>query len=424
MRQAPGPAVALLPWADRFEDFYDKVGVSLEQFLREQTGGWLFNYVEALATQGVPTTIFFASARIRAPVRLRHGPTGARVCVLPSPRPHQKLRGARERFFADSTWSRSAESYLATPPRALSREIRRHGSTVLLCQEYEYPRFDVSVLIGRALRLPVFATFQGADRAASPLERPGRRLAIRSCAGLVVGARAERARLMTEYGLRSERIAAIPNPIDVRRWQPSDRAAARAVLGIPAGARVVVWHGRVQVHRKGLDVLLDAWQAVHAARPDTLLLMVGSGTDAEDLHRRLAALPDSGVRWVAEYLQDRDALWRHLAAADVSTLPSRHEGFPVAVIEAMAAGLPVVASDVPGVADILGGGADGGGLLMPVEDPRALAAAIGQLLDDEPRRRRLGALARRRVEQEFSLEVVGARLRRFLFDRQHAVAGR
>ena len=79
------PRVALLPAGDRFEDFFDKVGVTLETFRQEQTGGWLFNYVEALDRADCDTVVVYMSARISSTLRFVHEPTGCGVSVLPSP---------------------------------------------------------------------------------------------------------------------------------------------------------------------------------------------------------------------------------------------------------------------------------------------------------------------------------------------------
>jgi len=81
----------------------------------------------------------------------------------------------------------------------------------------------------------------------------------------------------------------------------------------------------------------------------------------------------------------------------------------------MACGLPVVASDVPGVADVLARGEEDGGIIVPCEDAPALADALMRLLEAPELGRQLGQIARRRMEEEFSLEVIGAKLRRFLF---------
>jgi starch synthase len=123
------------------------------------------------------------------------------------------------------------------------------------------------------------------------------------------------------------------------------------------------------------------------------------------------------VLWVDRFVRDQSAVRRYLSSADVYAFPSRHEGFPVAPIEAMACGLPVVAADAPGVADILEGGEDAGGLVVPRGDAAAFALALGRVLDDMAWRHELGRRGRRRVEMYFSLDAVGAQLRAFLLGR-------
>jgi glycosyltransferase involved in cell wall biosynthesis len=308
-------------------------------------------------------------------------------------------------------------SHVATPWRALAREFRRDGCEAILCQEYECPRFDQAVVLGRVLNIPVFATYQGGSTPDSALERPFRRATICRAAGLIIGARREIQRVRAAYGVPAERIAIVPNALDVTKWRPGDRHAARTALGIADDVRVVAWHGRVEIDCKGLDVLLDAWEQLCVARPHArlLLLLVGSGRDCEALRRRVASLPLGAVRWEDFWVRDRELIWQYLSAADISVLSSRREGFPVAVVEAMACGLPVVATNVSGVADALGD--DLAGIVVPREDAAALAKALGRLLDDEPLRRDLGERARRRAEREFSLQTVGCRLRAFMEQR-------
>jgi glycosyltransferase involved in cell wall biosynthesis len=408
--------VAILPWGDRFEDFHDRIGVSFEDFRDELTGGWLFNYVEALQRVGLRPFLYYASVRVDEPLRFRHGPTGVEVRVLPSPRLHCKVRTAQERYRPGSPVLGSLASYLATPLRPLARELRADGCGIILCHEYEYPRFDVMVGLGRWLGLPVFASFQGGDPPHSRIQRPLRWLAVRNAAGLIIASEREARRVRDRYRLPAGMVAAIPNPMDVTRWRPLPKHAARSELGIPADRHVVVWQGRVEVDKKGLDVLLDAWTRVceaHAAQPP-LLLLVGTGRDEDALRQLIEAAPPATVRWVDHYVTDRELLWRYLSAADVATLPSRREGFAVAVVEAMACGLPVVAADAPGVVDALGEGEQAAGLIVPREDAGALAAALLRLLADAALATELGRRGRRRAEGTFSLEVVGDQLWAFL----------
>lgn len=419
--------LALVDWSHLLEDFLDNIGVTFEAFRGEMTGGWMFGYIEALRSAGCRTVLFCVSARVDRVTRYEHQPTGATICVLPAPVSYCRARRRVPNPYAASLAEAAGElrgpgrfraallkelsPYLATPLRTLARELRREGCGVVLCQDYEHARFDACVLLGRLSGLRVYGAFQGGNWQLSRFERPLRPLTLRACSGLIVGSSVEADRLRRRYGVPARKIARIFNPIDLRTWPPADRDEARSALGIPREARVVAWHGRVDLHRKGLDVLVAAWKAIRQARPgrDLRLLLLGTGRDAVALRALLGGAP--GVHWIDEYVNDREMIRRHLAAADVYAFPSRNEGFPVAPVEAMACGLPVVAADAPGVADILG---DRAGAVVPIGDAEAFARALGSLLDDESLRIDLGTRARRRIEERFSHESVGRELRDFL----------
>jgi glycosyltransferase involved in cell wall biosynthesis len=416
--------VALLPWGDVFHDFLDRLGISLEQFRDEFTGSWMFGYASALRTAGIDTLIVCPTTKLRAPLRAVHAPTGAELLLLPAARVFgllrrhalpDRLRSRRDPISVGRAIAAHVGPYLGTPPFALARALRRESCSAVLCQEYETPRFDVAVAVGRTLGVPTFATFQGGDYQMSRIERLLRPLSLRACAGLIVGPEDEAERLRRRYDVSGARIARIFNPIDVSLWRPDDRGEARAALGIPRAASVVAWHGQVQIWRKGLDVLLRAWAEVTAERRgrDLRLLLVGSGEDAGRVRGLVHTQRLDGVTFLDRWVQDRARIREVLSAADVYAFPSRHEGFPVAPIEAMACALPVVAADAQGVRDAV----TDCGVVVQRDDPAALAKALGELLDDEDRRRDLGRAARRRAEAHFSLEAVGSQLRAFLIDR-------
>ncbi|MFL9451991.1 glycosyltransferase family 4 protein [Tolypothrix bouteillei VB521301_2] len=312
--------------------------------------------------------------------------------------------------------AQSLGTYLSTPLALLAREIRREDCKAILCQEYEYARFDSCVLLGQLMRLPVFATFQGGDKTHSFLEYPLRQIAFRGCTGVIISTQKEIERVRDRYKLPAFKIARIFDPMDTMSWYALNRDEARAALDIPLNARVLVCHGRIDFYRKGLDILTSAWQQICCERPDRdlRLLLVGTGPDSDKLRECIAKMQLRGVMWRDEFVNSRDVLRLYLSAADVYTLSSRQEGFPIAPLEAMACGLPVVAADAPGVPDILEGGEVSGGIVVPREDVKALTDALGKVLDDETWGRELGKRARRRIEEYFAPEVIGMQLRAFL----------
>ncbi|MCT7970922.1 glycosyltransferase family 4 protein [Laspinema olomoucense] len=436
------PTIALLPYADLIDDFLHSLNISLETFCQEFVGSWMFGYVDALNRVGVRTILFCISAQVEKPCRFIHQPTGTQICVLP-PWPiynvYRRIRlkllrgyGVQEgetfKNFQDSNSVRksfvsvlknlvqSGGSYLSTPLDLLAKELRKENCQAILCQEYEYARFDSSVLLGKWMGLPTYATFQGSDRTKSLIEVPGRYLALHSCAGVIVASQTEAARIRHQYGISASKIARIFNPLNVAAWQRQDQTAARNSLGIPVNAEVVVWHGRIDIQDKGLDILLEAWQQICCDRPDRdlRLLIVGTGTEADVFQERIEGMSLRGIQWLNQFVCDRTVIQRYLSAANIYAFPSRQEGFPVAPIEAMACSLPLVAADASGIADILEGGEDSGGIIVPRGDAAALAIALGRLLDDPAWSRELGDRARRRVERCFSPEVIGKQLREAL----------
>jgi starch synthase len=141
------------------------------------------------------------------------------------------------------------------------------------------------------------------------------------------------------------------------------------------------------------------------------LLLIGTGSDSDILRERMNKMNLRGVIWKNEFIINRDTVRKYLNAADLYAFPSRHEGFPVAPIEAMACGLPVIASDIPGISDILEGGESAGGIIVPKDDLSSFVTQTSRLLTDESLRLELGKRARRRIETSFSLEIIGKQLR-------------
>lgn len=395
------------------------IGVSFEEWCNEMGGGWLHGYIAALDSLDVRTVLVVWSRGAKQPYRRYHLPTGAAMWVLPTTRAHRGARRVTRYLSPPGRRTRRlqraaslAVGYTATPPRQLARVLRQEGCGVVVVQEYEYPRFDVCALVGRRLGLPVFATFQGGTHPATRVEGWIRPWTVPSAAGLFVGPRREAEAVANRYQLEPGAVVAAPNPIDIHEWKPEDQSAARSALELPLDVPIASWHGRIQIKPKGLDILVKAWRLVCAERQgrDLRLLLCGTGTHSARLRRMISTAGLRGVHWRDQYVTDRSIIRRQLAASDVFMLSSRHEGFAVAPMEAMACGRPVVACNTYGVRDLLAGGKKSGGIVVPPKDFRALARAMGHLLDDRERAAQLGETARSRIVELYSPEAVGRTL--------------
>lgn len=399
--------VALLPWGDVIEDYLDTIGLSVEDFATRMSGGWLFGYADALRTAGVDSCIICVSGRESRVRRIVNPKSGLACIILPAPRTALVMRriprldGIAGRFL--------------TPRAALAAALRAEGATHVVCQEYEYHRAAAALVAARATNARAFATFQGGVPSASKFEQRARGRTIRALDGLIIASAAEAERVALDHGVPAERIFGIPNPLDTDAWRPANRSTARRAAGLPEEATIAICHTRIDVRRKGLDIMLEAWREVVGAHPgqDLRLHLIGTGEGNAELAGLIAEAPVPGLRWTG-YTTDREAMRAELAAADFYLSASRNEGFAVAPLEAMACGLPVILSTAPGSAEILPRGEADGGLVVPAGDSDALAGAISDLLADPFTRVRLAAAARARAESFVALPCVGRQLVRAL----------
>ncbi|PRH75944.1 glycosyl transferase family 1, partial [Streptomyces solincola] len=191
----------------------------------------------------------------------------------------------------------------------------------------------------------------------------------------------------------------VHNGVDTARFAgAADRAAARAALGLPAADPLVVCVARL-CRQKGQDDLLRAWDAVRRRVPAARLALVGDGPEAGALR----AAADGSVLFAGAVADP--APWYR--AADLAVLPSRWEGLALAPLEAMAAGRPVVVTDVDGARESLPPGQEPYCLVRP-GDPEALAGALAALLQRPVLRAELGRRAQRHVRERFDVRRAGA----------------
>lgn len=200
----------------------------------------------------------------------------------------------------------------------------------------------------------------------------------------------------------------IPNGVDTLRFCPVNevaKSALRQKLGYPGNKKLVLFSGRL-VRRKGVDILLQAWKIVVPSHPDAMLVIVGSGkTQADSVEQELQqTVKDSRLTDSVRFMGNVTNVPEHLRVADCFILPSRREGLPNSVLEAMATGLPVIATRIGGVTDLISH--EENGLLFDVDDAYGLAALLHSLLENSTYGRKLGEAALQTVREAYSMEAV------------------
>jgi teichuronic acid biosynthesis glycosyltransferase TuaC len=278
----------------------------------------------------------------------------------------------------------SGLTYFASVWRCL-RALRREHGTYVLHAHCGFPDAVGAALAARLLGLPLVVTVHGSDINASaldPLLRPQIRWALRSARRVVAVSRELQRSVLSLTGLAERRVVCIPcsgHAPEVFHPRGSlDRTSLRQQLAIADTAKVVLFVGHL-VKVKGLDGLLQAWGIVARQRRDPpRLVLIGDGPERGGLMRLVeqAGLA-SHVSFLGPLPQPVVADW--IAAADVLCLPSHNEGSPNVIVEALASGIPVVASRVGGIPDLVTDGVNG--LLVPPADPGRLSEALLAALD-------------------------------------------
>jgi len=225
---------------------------------------------------------------------------------------------------------------------------------------------------------------RGLARASLRLQAALERRNLRRAARVVTTSRYSQGRAVAAYGLAPERVVTVPEGIDLGAWR-----------GLPAprrGGPPTILSVARQYPRKNTRTLLAALPLVRRRLPGARLRIVGGGPELPALRRMTADLGlDGAVTFLGPVARDADVR-REYARADLFCLPSLQEGFGIVFLEAMAAGLPVVAGAAGAVPEVVPHGE--AGLLVPPSDTHALADALATLLADGALRRRMGAAGR------------------------------
>ena len=261
--------------------------------------------------------------------------------------------------------------------------LRRRFAFEVIDAHFAFPDGVAAVLLARVFRCPVVITLRGSIVRLSGyhLHRPQLRWALNRAQRVVAVADYLR-QVAAGIGVPADRIRVIPNGVDLMSFAPAKRDQARRMSGLPEDATILLTVGAVYSW-KGQHLVIEALPFLRKQYPGILYLLVG-GSRAEEssyvpsLKRRVAELGlEEHVRFVGS--RPHAELVRWFNAADLFVLPTRSEGCPNVLLESLACGVPVVATEVGGVPEIIRHGRDG--LLVPYGDLPALRDALQSALD-------------------------------------------
>lgn len=225
------------------------------------------------------------------------------------------------------------------------------------------------------------------------------RFAMHFCSKVISVSHATARWLVEERGLPENKITVIPYGVNLEIFNHSRNGRLRPELGIPPDVPVVGVVARLHP-QKGHEYLIKAARVLADKFKDLKIVLVGDGELRAELEQ---AVVEAGLSETFIFLGFRSDVRDLLSMFDIFVLPSLYEGLPNVILEAMATNLPVVATSVDGTVELVDDGETG--YLVPPRDPGALVAKIGNLLESADLRRQFGRAGRKKVEEQYSLEL-------------------
>ncbi|OPY28791.1 MAG: putative glycosyl transferase [Methanocella sp. PtaU1.Bin125] len=222
---------------------------------------------------------------------------------------------------------------------------------------------------------------------------------------------------IAKYRIDAGKIIPVHNGIDVSEFRPSAARNVRTQYGI-GDAPMLMFVGRM-ITQKGIPYLIDAMPLVLKAHPEAKLFLVGRGSLLEGLKSKVASMRLEKSVIFSGYMSE-EMLKEAYGTCDLFVLPSVWEVLPIAVLEAMSSGKPVVCTDAGGDREMVRDGVNG--FVVPMRNPKALAEKINAVLSDADMRSRMGAASRRIAEEEFDWKLIAAQTKQVyeeLLDSNH-----
>lgn len=283
----------------------------------------------------------------------------------------------------------------------LARYVKQHAVDIV--HTYSFYGNVFAIPPGRFAAPVVVASIRDRGPYLTPMQRRVQRHVCKLADCILVNAEAVKQWLLDD-GYDESRIEIIPNGIDTSRFVATDRATVLRSLGVTESARVVGVVSRLS-RLKGIETFIQAAALIAKQADDVRFVIVGEPSPIKNLEYlvELSGLAQSlGIGDKVIFTGLRSDVPAVMSALDVSVMPSLNEALSNVLLESMAAGAPVVATDVGGTSEALVDGVNG--RLVPPASPELMAAAIQQLLDSPALAQRLGGAARRTIDERFSLD--------------------
>jgi glycosyltransferase involved in cell wall biosynthesis len=404
--------IAFFDYPDVFEDFYPHYGVDREAFSHRWSNTGNHAFLSMLQRQ-VGDAIWYVFSLAPELTEVRHEVVGCRIKMLPSSWLHRHLW--RAFYLPKAAWRwrwaypayATVASYLSLASLPFLRMLWRDRPDFFFLQDYATGKFDILLLVSKWLDVPLIAYHSG-SRPEGYLGRLARRWTIRQADWLIASSQDELEMLARRYRVPRERLKVVLTPIDTTTFRALARTEAKQLAGLDSERRYLLFVGRLDDPVKRVSALIRSFASLAAEFPDADLLIAGEGPDDEKLQHLATETVPARVHFLG-WIAGSDAKVRLYNAAECLLLPSRSEGFPTVVGEAMACGTPVLASRVGGVSELVVDGQTG--WLFAAGDDRALTAGLAYVLAHPEAVASLRAQCRRVAEARVSPEAVAAALK-------------
>lgn len=397
------PVIAFFDYHDVFEDFYPHYGVDQQTFATrwDNTSNHLFL---RLIQREIGDVVWYAFSLAPRLSEACHETVGCRIRMLPSSLVHRMLWRSFYLHKQAWRWQRAypayalAASYTSLLSLSFAKALQRDRPDIFFVQDYATGRYDVLVLTAWMMRIPLLAYHTG-SYPEGYVGRFAKHWTIPRADALITSSKTETDLLASRYHVPRKRLHVVLTPIDTETYRPLERGEACRAAGLDPSRRYLLFVGRLQDRVKRVSSLIRSFAASARENAQIDLLVVGGGPDKDRLMRLAAGCMPGRVRFLG-WIASPEEKTRLYNAADCLILPSRSEGFPTVVGEAMACGTPVVASHVGGVAELVV--EDETGWLLPPCDDRQLAEALARVVTHPERVMAMRPSARSIAEQRVS----------------------